>query len=97
MGLQALLCRLSIQDLGEIEPGTTAVFGSVCFQPSLSFLESQVARSKSGHRNRVGLHLSNTESSLCPLEGARRKGVKRALSDSLSDFLPLGMFSSHVV
>lgn len=76
---QALLCRLSSQDLVRWSQKTSVVFGTVCFHPSLSFLESQVAQSKTGHRNRVELHSSNRESSLCTLKGARIKKVKRAL------------------
>lgn len=79
MGSQALLHGLGTQALGEIEPDPSAVFHSVCFHPSPSFLESRVAQSKTGHRNRVGLCPSNTESNLCPLDGARRKRVERAL------------------
>lgn len=76
MGSQALLCRPSGQDLGEVEPKTSAVFSTVCFHPSLSFLECQVVQSKTGHRNRVERHPSNRESSLCTLkEGCwERKG-----------------------
>lgn len=68
MGSQALLCRPSGEDLCEVEPKTSAVFSTVCFHPSLSFLESQVVQGKTGHRNRVELHPSNRESSLCTLK-----------------------------
>lgn len=70
MGSQALLCRPSGQDLGEVEPKASAVFSTVWFPPSLSFLESKVVQGKTGHRNRVELHPSNRESSLCTLKEA---------------------------